>query len=237
MGPFWWFPSEWICVCSRKLRVCPTNSPVRLGVSPATSTPTGFFSQRLWGSISPCWKPGLCSLCPQLFLLVYPHANVEPPALPAAISPTLVILSPPCLPWSSSCHLASRHLWPSCPSLPLLPIWVNVSSLTPWLSDFHTVWYSVGSGYVLFLNLLLSFWLCGEAKCIYLWLHLSWKSLFINYLLKYIYCHFNSFFHSFNKWIFSDIVCLQITLIKIERTGYHKVDLGNLDITCYWNDS
>ena len=27
----------------------------------------------------------------------------------------------------------------SCVSLPLLPAWMNVSSLTPWLSDFHTV--------------------------------------------------------------------------------------------------
>ena len=28
---------------------------------------------------------------------------------------------------------------PSCPSLPLLPVWMNVSSLTLWLSDFHAV--------------------------------------------------------------------------------------------------
>ena len=33
-------------VCPRTLRVSPINSPVRQGVSPATSTPTGFFSQR-----------------------------------------------------------------------------------------------------------------------------------------------------------------------------------------------
>ena len=35
---------------------------------------------------------------------------------------------------------------PNCLSLPLLPVWVNVSSLTPWLLDFHTVQYSVSSG-------------------------------------------------------------------------------------------
>ena len=35
----------------------------------------------------------------------------------------------PCLPQSSS----------RCPSLPLLLVWMNVSSTTPWLSDFHTV--------------------------------------------------------------------------------------------------
>ena len=40
----------------------------------------------------------------------------------------------------------------SCPCLPLLPVWKNVSSLTPWLSDFHTVRFSVSSGCFLFLN-------------------------------------------------------------------------------------
>ena len=61
---------------------------------------------------------------------------------------------------------------PGCLSLPLLWVWMNVSSLTPWLPDFHTVQFSVSSGCVLFLNLLLSFfWLCEEAQCIYLCLH------------------------------------------------------------------
>ena len=48
IGPLWcWFPSGWACACSRPLWVSPTNSPVRLGVSPAaTSTPTGVFNQR-----------------------------------------------------------------------------------------------------------------------------------------------------------------------------------------------
>ena len=39
-----------------------------------------------------------------------------------------------------------------CPSPPLLPVWMNVSSLTPWLSDFHTIRFSVSSGGFLFLN-------------------------------------------------------------------------------------
>ena len=64
---------------------------------------------------------------------------------------------------------------PNCLSLPLLPVWVNVSSLTPWFSDFHTVRFSVSSGCFLFLNLLSFFWLCEEAKCIYPRLHLGWK--------------------------------------------------------------
>ena len=67
---------------------------------------------------------------------------------------------------------------PWLPSAHLLPLWMNVSSLTPWLSDFHTVQFSGSSSCFLFLNLLLSFfWLCEEVKCIYLCLHLGWKSL------------------------------------------------------------
>ena len=67
-----------------------------------------------------------------------------------------------------------------CPSLPLLPVWINVSSLTPWLPDFHTVQFSVSSGCFLRLNLFLSFfWLCKETQCVYLCLHLGWKSQFL----------------------------------------------------------
>ena len=66
---------------------------------------------------------------------------------------------------------------PGCPSLPLLPVCMNVSSLTPWLLDFHAVQFSGNSGCFLFLNLLLSFfWLCKEAQCTDLHLHLGRKS-------------------------------------------------------------
>ena len=41
----------------------PMNCPVRLGVSSATITPTGFFSQGFWGFISPHWNSGLYCLC------------------------------------------------------------------------------------------------------------------------------------------------------------------------------
>ena len=76
------------------------------------------------------------------------------------------------------CHLATCPLHPSFLSLPLLLVWMNVSSLTPWLLDFHTVRFSGSSGCFLFLNLLLSFfWLWEEAKYICLCLHLSQKSL------------------------------------------------------------
>ena len=59
---------------------------------------------------------------------------------------------------STSCCLASQLLPyqesspPSCPSPPLLQVWMNVSSLSPWLSDFHTVQFSVSSGCFFFLN-------------------------------------------------------------------------------------
>ena len=44
---------------------------------------------------------------------------------------------------SSSHHLATSTLHPGCPSPPILLVWINVSSLSPWLSDFHVFWYSV----------------------------------------------------------------------------------------------
>ena len=111
-----------------------------------------------------------CTVCfaPQLFLPVYLHVNVG----------SLVVTLP-----SQSCShcLARHHLHPGCLSLPFLPVWMNISSLTP--SDFHTVRFSGTSGYFLFLNLLLSFFqLCEEAKDIYLCINLGWK--FQNNLLS-----------------------------------------------------
>ena len=91
----------------------------------------------------------------------------------------------PCPPWSSG----RESTLPSCPSLPLLQVWLNVSSLTPWLLDFHTVRFSGSSGCFLFLNLSLSlFWLFEEAQCIYLRLHLGQKLQFLIYLneLKFL---------------------------------------------------
>ena len=142
----------------------PTNSPVRLGVSPAASSPTGFYSLRLY---FPSWNPELCSLS---------HSPVVPPGLSSHKCGTACSTSC-CLTRSATCHLAVSPLCPGCSSVPILSVWMNVSSLTPWLSDFHTVRFSVCPGCFLFLNLLLSFlWLCEEAQCTYLHLHLGWKS-------------------------------------------------------------
>ena len=129
IGPLWcWFPSGWACALSRPLWVSPMNSPVRLGVSPASSTLTGFFIQRFWGFISPCWNPGLCGLSRSPFV---------PPGLSSCKCGTT---------WSTSHCFAVSPLHPSCLCPIVLPVWMNVSSLTPWFLDFHIVWFSGSSG-------------------------------------------------------------------------------------------
>ncbi|KAF6104411.1 hypothetical protein HJG60_011347 [Phyllostomus discolor] len=132
------------------------NSSERLGVSPVASSLTGVFNQRS-GALFPRARTLGCVvyLTPQLFLPVYLHSDVG-------------LLAP-----RGTCYLAESSL-PGHPSPRLLPVWRNVSSFTPWLWYFPTVQFSVSSGYFLFLNLS-SFWLCEEAQCIYLRLHLGWK--------------------------------------------------------------
>ena len=167
IGPFWcWFLDGWFCVHSRTPQVSPTNSPMRPGIPPDTTIPQ-IFSVRGFEALFPRAGTLGCMVCltPQLFLPVYPHTNVGPRSLPAATLPTSVLL-------------ARNPLRLCCLSLPLLLDWMNVSSLTPWWSDFYTVLFSGSSGCFLFFNLLLSFfWLCEEAKCIYLHLHLGQKSV------------------------------------------------------------
>ena len=53
---------------------------------------------------------------------------------------------------SGSGCVAESPVCPGCPSPPLLPVWMNVSFLSPWLSDFRVVRFSVSSGCFLFLN-------------------------------------------------------------------------------------
>ena len=141
-----------------------------LGVHLGTAT----HSNCLWGrgqrgNIAACWALALLSRDWQFLL---------PPQLPQDFTargseaffflptwiPVLWVLSlspvvPPSLSphecetaWSASFHVAMWSLNPGYLSLPLLPFWINVSSLTPWLSDFHTVWFCGSSGGFLFLN-------------------------------------------------------------------------------------
>ena len=90
--------------------------------------------------------------------------------------PSPVLQPPPC----------RESSLPRLPTPPLLLIWMNVSSLTSWVSDIHTVRFSVTSGCCwLFLNLLLSFfWLCRGAQRIYLCLHLGRKSQVLSYFVR-----------------------------------------------------
>ena len=150
--PLCWFLGEWAYVHPRTPLAAPTDSTERLAVcSPAAST-TDFYSQRFWGFIF--WQSTLLPSSSSQFLSTHECGTT----------------------WSTSHHFTACSLCPSCLSLPLVPVWMNVSSLTPWLSDFHTVWFSGSSACFLFLTLLLSFHLCKEAQCVYLHLHLGQKS-------------------------------------------------------------
>ena len=134
IGLLWcWFPNGWACAHSRPLWVSPMNSPVRLGVSPAAaSTPTGVFNQRFEALFPPAGAL-VCIVCfaPPSFLPVYLCGNVGPQGLPpptlwgllAAAWPTLFYNPPP--------HWV-RQPQPFCESSPPhLPVWMNVSSLSP----------------------------------------------------------------------------------------------------------
>ena len=89
-GPFWCrFLGRGVCVCYRTLWVSPTNSPVRLGVSPAAaSTPTGVFSQRFEALFPLFWSPGLGGVsCSPVVPPGLSTWNMGPPGLPAATLP------------------------------------------------------------------------------------------------------------------------------------------------------
>ena len=145
IGPFWcWFLSGWACAHSRPLWVSSTNSPVRLGVSPAAaSTPTGVSSQR--------------------FEALFPSVGTLGCAVFHRVHQLL------------SCRESSL---PSCPSSPLLPVWMNVSFLSflvvgfPYSSIFCQFWL-----FFVFKLSLSFFWLCEEAQHVCLYLHLGRKSL------------------------------------------------------------
>ena len=192
-APLVLIPDGWACARSRPLWVSPTTSLVRLRVSPAAaSTPADVFNQRFEALFPQAGALG-CLVCftPLLFLLVYLCTNVGPQGLLAtslwgllaAAWPAQFHNPPPR--WvrqSPPCHESSPSLLPV--SAPL-PVWMNVSSFSPWLSDSHTVQFSVSSGCFLFLNLLFFFWLCKEAKYIYLCFYLgqkSWNFIVLRYL-------------------------------------------------------
>ena len=127
--------------------------------STAASTATGVFSQRSEALFPQAGALG-CAVCfaSPAFLPVYLCVNVGSQGLPATTLWGLPAAAWPAhstirlLAGSARCCLASSPLRPCCRSPRLLLVWMNVSSLSPWLSDFHTVRFSVSSGCFLFLN-------------------------------------------------------------------------------------
>ena len=123
------------------------NSPVRLGVSTtAVSTPTGVFNQ-WFEALFPCTGTLGCLVFCQVCQLL-PCQQLQPCPAYSTI-PHLTGFSSHRLASSQSsppdcCVHPSQHSSSSKKK--------NVSSLTPWLSEFHTVQFSVSSGCFLFLN-------------------------------------------------------------------------------------
>ena len=157
----------WVSLCTFYALVSPSNG---------LSYETGSFS---WGC-----NP-LIFLQPEVFRLYFPvlgpwvTQSVSLPNCSSQFTYMQIWYRPVCqLPLCHVCSLLRL------PISALLPVWMNVSPLTPWLSDFHTVQFSGISGSFLFLNWLLSFLLLWEeAKYIYLCLYLGQKSTFIFWIL------------------------------------------------------
>ena len=150
----------------RQLWVSPMTSTVRLGVSPAAApTPTGIFNQRFEALFPHAGTLGW-EVCHQVRQLL-PHR-------PAAALPTpLHNPPPPCV-----CQLP--------PCLKSSPPWLPISAPPTGLGEcFFFISLVVGLPYSLvfcqfwlffvFKLLLSFFWLCEEAQCVYLCLHLGWK--------------------------------------------------------------
>ena len=150
---------------------------MRLGVSSAVaSTRMGVFNQRFEALFSRAGALG-CAVCfaPPQFLPVYLCATVGLWGLLAVTLPSL-FHNPPPLWVQPRCRKAS--LLPLPVSAPLL-VWMNVSSLSPWLLDFPAVRFFCQFWLFFVFKLLSFFWLCEEAQCVYLLLHLGRKPNFI----------------------------------------------------------
>ena len=146
--------------------------------------PHGCFHSEVSGFISPCWSPGLQGLLrsptfpPGLSMCECGAAGSASCSLARPVPQSIVSLGLPAATLPRVLSTLAACLRPGCPSPTPRLAWMNVSSLSPWLSDFHTVRFSVSSGCFLFLNC--PFWLCKEVQCVYLCLHLGWKPTKLN---------------------------------------------------------
>ena len=137
----YWFPSS----------CCPGAESQREWVYVSPKSFAGSLGGVSWGSHS-----FFCHPRPHWFL----QAEVMGTYLPGTLS--WVVWSGAGIPRSRGIppnfhprHMDVRllHSTPLHMSLPLLPVWMNVASLNPWLSDFHTAWFSNDSEWFLFCSL------------------------------------------------------------------------------------
>ena len=148
---------------------------MRLGVSPAAaSTPTGVFNQR-FEALFPCAGALGCVVCsaPPRFLPVYLRANVGPQGLLAAAWPAPFHNPPPR--WVRQpppCHKSSPpQLSISAPPISLDEcFFISLVVRLPYSLIFRQFWL-----FFVFKLLLSFFWLCKEAQCVYVHLHLGQK--------------------------------------------------------------
>ena len=150
---------------------------MRLGVSPAaTSTSTSVFNQR-FEALFPHTVALGCEVCfaPHPFLPVYLCANVVPWGLPAAAWPSPVHnLTPRWVRQLLPCHKSSPPPLPvSTPPTGLDERFFFISLVVrlPCSLIFCQFWL-----FFVFKLLLSFFWLCEEAQCVYLRLHLGQKT-------------------------------------------------------------
>ena len=145
---------SWVCGLVHALGPCGSLQPPLLWVWDSLlllPQPPRMCSIRGLRLISLSWSPGLLSLFRSL--AVPPGFSMcECGTAGSASCRTACPVPSTIRHLAGSGCIAMSPLHPGCSSPPLIPVWMNVSSLSAWLSDFHAVRFSVSSGCFLFLN-------------------------------------------------------------------------------------